>query len=145
MNLLRSLLFALLQGGATVVFSLLSLLTFPLAPVPRNRLLAAWARLGAELGASAIKTIYTGDVESFARVTGGCPVPILVAGGPAVGSAADLLAMAEEVVAGGGAGLAIGRRVWQAPDPAHLLLLLGGLVHSRITLAEAVGEIEAAG
>lgn len=45
MNLLRSLLFALLQGGATVVFSLLSLLTFPLAPVPRNRLLAAWARL----------------------------------------------------------------------------------------------------
>ena len=106
---------------------------------------AAWARLGAELGASAIKTIYTGDVESFARVTGGCPVPILVAGGPAVGSAADLLAMAEEVVAGGGAGLAIGRRVWQAPDPAHLLLLLGGLVHSRITLAEAVGEIEAAG
>jgi 1-acyl-sn-glycerol-3-phosphate acyltransferase len=45
MNLLRSWLFALVQAGATVIFSLLSLLTFSLAPVPRNRLLAAWARL----------------------------------------------------------------------------------------------------
>jgi 1-acyl-sn-glycerol-3-phosphate acyltransferase len=45
MNLLRSWLFALVQAGATVIFSLLSLLTFPLAPAPRNRLLAAWARL----------------------------------------------------------------------------------------------------
>lgn len=45
MNLVRSLLFALLQAGATVIFSLLSLLTFPLAPAPRNRLLASWARL----------------------------------------------------------------------------------------------------
>lgn len=44
MTLLRSLIFALIQAVTTVVFSLFSLLTFPLAPVPRNRLLAAWAR-----------------------------------------------------------------------------------------------------
>lgn len=102
---------------------------------------AAWARMGAEMGASAIKTIYTGDQESFARVTGGCPVPVLVAGGPAGGAAADLLQLTEDVVAAGGAGLAIGRRVWQAPDPGHLLLLLGGLVHAQITVAEAVGAL----
>jgi class I fructose-bisphosphate aldolase len=105
----------------------------------------AWARLGAELGASAIKTIYTGDVESFAGVTAGCPVPVLVAGGPAVGSVAGLLQMAEDVVAGGGAGLAVGRRVWQAPDPARLLTMLGGLVHGRITVAEAVAELASHG
>jgi len=104
---------------------------------------AAWARLGAELGASAIKTIYTGDGESFGRVTGGCPVPVLVAGGPAMGTAADLLPMAEEVVAAGGAGLAIGRRIWQTADPARLLSLLGGLVHTQITLAEAVAALSA--
>lgn len=97
---------------------------------------AAWARLGAELGASAIKTIYTGDCESFARVTGGCPVPILVAGGPALGTEVDLLRISEEVVAAGGAGLAVGRRVWQASDPARLLWVLGGIVHGQVTLAE---------
>jgi len=102
---------------------------------------AAWARLGAELGASAIKTIYTGDVESFARVTGGCQVPVLVAGGPAGGELDDLLQLASDVVAAGGAGLAIGRRVWQAPDPARLLTMLGGLVHCHITVAEAGAEL----
>ncbi len=104
---------------------------------------AAWARLGAELGASAIKTIYTGDVESFARVTGGCPVPVLVAGGPAGGEVAGLLQLTDDVVAAGGAGLAIGRRVWQAPDPARLLTMLGGLVHCQVTLAEAVEALGA--
>ena len=105
---------------------------------------AAWARLGAELGASAIKTIYTGDQESFGKVTGGCPVPILVAGGPAGGAAADLLQLTEEVVTAGGAGLAIGRRIWQATDPARLLSLLGGLVHARLTASEAAGALDPA-
>jgi 1-acyl-sn-glycerol-3-phosphate acyltransferase len=44
MRLLRSALFALIQAVATVVFSLLALMTFALRPVPRNRLLANWAR-----------------------------------------------------------------------------------------------------
>jgi DhnA family fructose-bisphosphate aldolase class Ia len=92
---------------------------------------AQWARLGAELGASAIKTVYTGDPDSFARVTGGCPVPILIAGGPAVGTLADLLHTVAGAVAAGGAGLAIGRRVWQHEDPARLLGWLGDLVHGR--------------
>jgi DhnA family fructose-bisphosphate aldolase class Ia len=102
---------------------------------------AAWARLGAELGASAIKTIYTGDPESFAKVTGGCPVPVLIAGGPAVGTGADLMDTVTGALAGGGAGLAIGRRVWQADDPARLLRVLYGLVHSQITVAEAMNAL----
>jgi 1-acyl-sn-glycerol-3-phosphate acyltransferase len=44
MSLLRSILFNLIQACATVVVSLLSLFTFGMAPVPRNRLLAVWAR-----------------------------------------------------------------------------------------------------
>ncbi len=104
---------------------------------------AAWARLGAELGASAIKTIYTGDPESFAKVTDGCPVPVLVAGGPALGTASDLLHMVEDLVAAGGAGLAIGRRVWQAADPGRLLYVLSGLVHCQITVTEAQGLLGA--
>jgi 1-acyl-sn-glycerol-3-phosphate acyltransferase len=44
MNVLRSLLFALIQGVTTAIFSTFALFTFGLAPAPRNRLLAAWAR-----------------------------------------------------------------------------------------------------
>jgi fructose-bisphosphate aldolase/2-amino-3,7-dideoxy-D-threo-hept-6-ulosonate synthase len=95
---------------------------------------AVWARLGAELGASAIKTIYTGDPDSFARVTAGCPVPVLIAGGPTVGTLADLLHTVAEAVEAGGAGLAIGRRVWQHDDPACLLGWLGDVVHGRTTV-----------
>jgi 1-acyl-sn-glycerol-3-phosphate acyltransferase len=50
MTVLRSLLFALLQGVATAVFSTFALLTFSIAPAPRNRLLAAWARFMIWLG-----------------------------------------------------------------------------------------------
>jgi DhnA family fructose-bisphosphate aldolase class Ia len=102
---------------------------------------AAWARLGAELGANAIKTIYTGDAESFAQVTVGCPVPVLIAGGPAVGTVADLLHTVAGAVAAGGAGLAIGRRVWQAGDPARLLRVLNGLVHEQITVDEGMHAV----
>ena len=39
------------------------------------------ARVAAELGADIVKTVYTGDPESFREVTRGCPVPVVVAGG----------------------------------------------------------------
>jgi fructose-bisphosphate aldolase/2-amino-3,7-dideoxy-D-threo-hept-6-ulosonate synthase len=105
---------------------------------------ASWARLGAELGASCIKTIYTGDPESFARVVAGCPVPVLIAGGSAVGTAADLVNIVTGAMAAGGAGLAIGRRVWQAADPTLLLRVLGGLVHGQVTAEEAVSALQGA-
>jgi len=40
------------------------------------------ARLGAELGADIVKVSYTGSVESFREVVLGCPVPVVIAGGP---------------------------------------------------------------
>jgi len=104
---------------------------------------AAWARLGAELGATCIKTIYTGDTESFAQVIAGCPVPVLIAGGPAVGTSADLLHTVAGAMAAGSAGLAIGRRVWQANDPARMLQVLGGLVHGQITVEEGLRSLGA--
>ncbi len=44
MFVLRSLLYALIQAVTTVFFSLFALFTFPMGRVPRNRLLALWAR-----------------------------------------------------------------------------------------------------
>ena len=44
------------------------------------------ARIGAELGADIIKTNYTGSPETFKEVVDGCPVPVIIAGGPKVES-----------------------------------------------------------
>ncbi|MBK6741820.1 MAG: 1-acyl-sn-glycerol-3-phosphate acyltransferase [Hydrogenophilales bacterium] len=74
MTVLRSMLFGLIQAGTAVVFSLLSLLTFPLAPVPRNRLLAAWARFMVWLGQALLGIGYR--VEGMEHLPAG-PVILL--------------------------------------------------------------------
>jgi len=80
------------------------------------------ARIGFELGADLIKTNYCGDVEAFQRVVASSPVPILVAGGPLQGAGDEsTLQLVREVITAGAAGVAIGRRVWQAKDPEGLV------------------------
>ncbi len=75
------------------------------------------ARLGMEIGADVVKTNYSGDAESFKHVVASAPVPIIVAGGPSQGENSSTVDMVRGAVAGGAAGVAIGRRVWQADDP----------------------------
>ena len=55
------------------------------------------ARIGAELGADIIKTNYTGSPETFKEVVDGCPVPVIIAGGPKVESEQELLEMIEVI------------------------------------------------
>ncbi|MGZ7135911.1 MAG: 2-amino-3,7-dideoxy-D-threo-hept-6-ulosonate synthase, partial [Methanobacterium sp.] len=75
------------------------------------------ARAGAELGADIIKTNYTGDPDSFSEVVNGCPVPVVIAGGPKVETNEELLEMVKNSVNVGGAGVAIGRNIFQALSP----------------------------
>ncbi len=75
------------------------------------------ARIGMEIGADVVKTNYSGDVESFEQVVKAAPVPIIVAGGPSQGEDSSTVDMVHEIVAAGAAGVAIGRRVWQADNP----------------------------
>src|SRR5665648_459924 len=51
------------------------------------------ARAGAELGADIIKTNYTGHPDTFKEVVDGCPVPVVIAGGPRVETDRELLEM----------------------------------------------------
>lgn len=74
------------------------------------------ARIGMEIGADVIKTNYTGDIESFKQVVAAAPVPIIIAGGPKDDDSSTVQ-MARNAVIAGAAGVAIGRRVWQADDP----------------------------
>jgi class I fructose-bisphosphate aldolase len=97
------------------------------------------ARLGAELGADIVKVPYTGSPDTFKKVVEGCPVPVVIAGGPKVGSDEELLKMVyDAVVVAGGAGLSIGRNVFQHRDVAKITKALSEIVHNKITVEEAL-------
>ena len=96
------------------------------------------ARVGAELGADIVKTNYTGDPDSFARVIEGCPVPVVIAGGPKVDSELDLLKMVEGAISAGARGVAIGRNVFQHDSPALITRRICGVVHKGLEAEEAL-------
>lgn len=89
------------------------------------------ARLGAELGAEIIKTLYTGDKKSFKEVVEGCPLPIVIAGGPKIDSEADLLKMVEDAMDCGARGVSIGRNIFQAEDVTAITKKISDIVHQK--------------
>jgi class I fructose-bisphosphate aldolase len=96
------------------------------------------ARVGQELGADVVKVPYTGDIDSFARVVESCCIPVVIAGGPKLESTTDLLAMVHDSVQAGGAGLSVGRNVFQHKNVSRLLKALNGIVHADWDLDQAV-------
>jgi class I fructose-bisphosphate aldolase len=92
----------------------------PFAPA----LVAHAARLGAELGADLVKVPYC---AGFRDVVQGCPVPVLVAGGPRRERFQDLVADVQAARQAGAGGLSVGRNVFQQPDPASALAQLARL------------------
>ena len=95
------------------------------------------ARLGAELGADIIKTNYTGDIETFKAVVESCPVPVVIAGGPKCKTTRELLQMAHDSVRAGGAGLSIGRNVFQHEHPVLMVKALAAIVHKGASAEQA--------
>ncbi|MDD5452204.1 MAG: 2-amino-3,7-dideoxy-D-threo-hept-6-ulosonate synthase [Desulfovibrionales bacterium] len=96
------------------------------------------ARLGAELGADIVKCSYTGDPESFRRVVEGCPVPVVIAGGPKMSSDRELLTMVRDAIDAGASGLSIGRNIFQHKNPQHMTATLSRMVHRRYSVEEAL-------
>jgi len=101
------------------------------------------ARLGAELGADIVKVPYTGNPETFKEVVEGCPVPVVIAGGPKVNSDRELLQMIyDAVVVAGCAGLSVGRNVFQHDNVAKITEVLSKIVHENMPVDEAVKLLE---
>lgn len=82
------------------------------------------ARAAAELGADAVKVPFTRD---FQAVIDGCPVPVLVAGGPRRDDFQAFLADMTAARAAGAKGLSVGRNILQQPDPRAALRSLSAL------------------
>ncbi len=95
------------------------------------------ARASAECGADLVKTVYTGDVDSFREVVDGCPAPILVAGGARMENDQQLLELIAGSVEAGARGVSIGRNVFQHPHPDRMVAAI------RAILAEGENPEEA--
>ena len=66
----------------------------------------------------------------MARVVASVGVPVLFLGGPLGGGGRrPVLSEVHDVMGGGGSGMAIGRAVYQDPDPAEMASLIAELVH----------------
>jgi len=96
------------------------------------------ARIGAELGADIVKTNYTGDIDTFSEVANGCPVPVVIAGGPQMDTERELLEMVYDSLQAGGAGVALGRNVFQSDDPTSLVAKISKIIHGGLTVEEAL-------
>jgi len=96
------------------------------------------SRAGAEVGADIIKTNYTGDPDTFKEVIDGCPVPLVIAGGPKVETDEELLQMVKNAVDVGGAGVAIGRNIFQAKSPQKTTRAISEIVHNNLEVEEAL-------
>ena len=89
-----------------------------------------------DMGAPVIKVpvpaVTAGDERqrAVARVVASVGVPVLFLGGPRGDAGREpLLDEVRDVMEGGGSGMAIGRAVYQDPDPAEMAGLVAGLVH----------------
>lgn len=105
-------------------------------------IIAHCARVGMELGADVVKVNYTGDMDSFSYVCKACCVPVVIAGGPKMDSDRALVEMVHDSVKAGGAGLSMGRNVFQHARPDLLVAGLHGVVHGGWTVDQAMAVID---
>lgn len=90
------------------------------------RYLGLATRICAELGAQFVKTYYC--AEGFDRVTAGCPVPVVMAGGKKLPER-DALEMAYRAIQQGAAGVDMGRNIFQSHAPSAMIQAIGKVVH----------------
>lgn len=99
------------------------------------------ARVGAEAGADIVKTIYTGDPDSFRKVIKGCPVPIVIAGGPKASNDGEVLEMTKGAMEAGAVGVTFGRNIFQHRDPPAMIRALASIIFENASVKEALKEI----
>ena len=99
------------------------------------RYLALCCRIAAELGAKVVKTYYCQD--GFEKVTHGCPVPVVMAGGPKCETELEVFEFVYDGMQKGAIGVNLGRNVWQNPHPVAMMRALNAVIHSGAKPKEA--------
>jgi 3-hydroxy-5-phosphonooxypentane-2,4-dione thiolase len=105
-----------------------------------GRYLALCCRIAAELGARVVKTYWCED--GFEKVVQGCPVPVVMAGGPKCETEREVFAFVYDGMQKGAAGINLGRNVWQNPHAVAVAKALRAIVHENISVKQAQDVFE---
>ncbi len=100
------------------------------------------ARIGAECGADIVKTVYTGDIDSFSKIVKSTPVPIVIAGGPKAKTDDDILQMTEDAMKAGAKGVTYGRNIFAHKNPQKMVEALAAIIFRKESAKEAAKRIE---
>lgn len=98
------------------------------------RYLALAARISAEIGARVVKTYYC---EDFRKVVDGCPVPVVIAGGPKTETQMEVFDFVYDGMQAGAIGVNLGRNIWQNENPIAAIKAIRALIHDNFTAKEA--------
>jgi putative autoinducer-2 (AI-2) aldolase len=98
------------------------------------RYLSLCCRIAAEFGATIVKTYWC---ENFDKVVNGCPVPVVMAGGPKCETERQVFDFVFDGMQKGAIGLNLGRNVWQHPHPVAMMKALRAIVHENTSAREA--------
>ena len=119
----------------------LMIMAYPRGPKVKDEYdpeaIALCARAAAELGADIVKVSYTGDIDSFREVCRGALAPVVIAGGPKMGSDMDILNMVHDSLEAGGRGVSIGRNIFQNRNVRGITRAVSGLVLDGLSVKEA--------
>lgn len=97
------------------------------------------ARAAAEIGADLVQVPHPGPESAVRQVVRGCPIPLLVAGGPRAAAPSSFLDAVGAAMAGGAAGLSVGRSLFQHPHPVEFARQLGEVVFRPALAVELAG------
>ena len=99
------------------------------------RYLALCCRIAAELGARVVKTYWC--EKDFDKVVQGCPVPVIMAGGPKCETELEVLEFVHDGMQKGAVGINLGRNVWQSPHPVAIAKALKAIIHDNVSVKQA--------
>jgi len=100
--------------------------------------IALVARVGGELGADIVKCPFTGDVENFKKVVNGCPVPVVIAGGPKCETDKEVLEMVRGAMDAGAIGVSLGRNAFQHKNSTILVKAIREIIVNDATVKETL-------
>ena len=103
------------------------------------RYLGLACRIAAEFGAKVVKTYWC---ENFDKVVNGCPVPVIMAGGPKCETETEVFQFVHDGMSKGAIGLNLGRNVWQHAYPVAMMKALRAIVHGNASVKEAQSLFE---
>lgn len=99
------------------------------------------SRQSVELGADIVKTVYTGDQESFKQLTDSVYAPVVILGGAKKVPERELLQEIRDALDAGASGICMGRNIWGNENPIAYTSAIAKLIHEDASVEVAMKEM----